>query len=60
MYVTFPRQLGYIGLTRTRGRTPWGLFGNVFPGEVNRRDRAIVGPTLHVHTPWVVLELSWT
>ena len=43
-------------VTRTAGRTRWGVFTNFWPTATSRRDR-IAGRYFHVHTPWRVLEV---
>jgi hypothetical protein len=45
-------------VTRSHGRTPWGVFGNVWPTSANRIDRATVGGWyVNIHTPWRVIEV---
>lgn len=42
-------------VTRSYGRTPWGVFTNLWPTAESRRDREGGYWYCHLHTPrWVV------
>jgi hypothetical protein len=58
VFVPLPLQSFAVSCQKSYGRTPWGIFGNVF----DREDRKLSSWYAHFHTPWFVLEIyrAWS